>query len=95
MLSERAVRERARRLDPAMRTALVASIGFVPTVLAIKAITAVQRPLTTVVIGGVVSTILLPLFVLPAICARFDRPADTHAVTVAVILLSREGRTAS
>ncbi len=77
---ERAVREGAvRRLRPVMMTALVASLGFVPMALATGAGAEVQRPLATVVIGGLVSATLLTLFVLPALCARFARPADAHA----------------
>jgi len=78
---DRAVREGAvRRLRPVMMTALVASLGFVPMALATGAGAEVQRPLATVVIGGLVSATLLTLFVLPALCARFARPADAHAV---------------
>jgi cobalt-zinc-cadmium resistance protein CzcA len=72
---QRAVREGAvRRLRPVMMTALVASLGFVPMALATGAGAEVQRPLATVVIGGLVSATLLTLFVLPALCARFARP---------------------
>ncbi|ALK97711.1 cation transporter [Massilia sp. WF1] len=81
---DRAVREGAiRRLRPVMMTALVASLGFVPMALATGAGAEVQRPLATVVIGGLVSATLLTLFVLPALCARFARPAAAHAVTEA------------
>ena len=63
---ERAVREGAvRRLRPVMMTALVASLGFVPMALATGAGAEVQRPLATVVIGGLISATLLTLFVLP------------------------------
>ncbi|SDE65048.1 cobalt-zinc-cadmium resistance protein CzcA [Massilia sp. PDC64] len=73
---ERAVREGAlRRLRPVLMTALVASLGFVPMALATGAGAEVQRPLATVVIGGLISATLLTLFVLPALCARFARPA--------------------
>jgi cobalt-zinc-cadmium resistance protein CzcA len=58
-------------------TALVASMGFVPMALAQSAGAEVQRPLATVVIGGLVTATLLTLFVLPALYARFwgGRPA--------------------
>ncbi len=55
------------RLRPVLTTALVASLGFVPMALATGAGAEVQRPLATVVIGGLVSSTLLTLFVLPAV----------------------------
>jgi cobalt-zinc-cadmium resistance protein CzcA len=72
-----AVREGAlRRLRPVLMTALVASLGFVPMALATGAGAEVQRPLATVVIGGLVSATLLTLFVLPALYARLGRAND-------------------
>ena len=55
------------RLRPVLMTALVASLGFVPMALNVGAGSEVQRPLATVVIGGIVSSTLLTLFVLPAL----------------------------
>ncbi|MFY8135562.1 MAG: efflux RND transporter permease subunit, partial [Aquimonas sp.] len=55
------------RLRPVLMTALVASLGFVPMALAVGAGAEVQRPLATVVIGGVLSSTLLTLLVLPAL----------------------------
>jgi cobalt-zinc-cadmium resistance protein CzcA len=55
------------RLRPVLMTALVASLGFVPMALNVGAGAEVQRPLATVVIGGVLSSTLLTLFVLPAL----------------------------
>jgi len=63
-----------RRLRPVLMTALVASLGFVPMALANGAGAEVQRPLATVVIGGLISTTLLTLLVLPALYARFGKP---------------------
>jgi cobalt-zinc-cadmium resistance protein CzcA len=61
-----AVREGAEtRLRPVLMTALVASLGFVPMALATSAGAEVQRPLATVVIGGLVTSTLLTLLVLP------------------------------
>ena len=54
-------------------TALVASLGFVPMALATGAGAEVQKPLATVVIGGLISATLLTLFVLPTLYARFGR----------------------
>ena len=56
------------RFRPVLMTALVAAIGFVPMALATETGAEVQRPLATVVIGGLITATLLTLFVLPAIC---------------------------
>ena len=55
------------RLRPVITTALVASLGFVPMALNTGIGSEVQRPLATVVIGGVISSTLLTLFVIPAL----------------------------
>ena len=55
------------RLRPVLMTALVASLGFVPMALATGPGAEVQRPLATVVIGGIISSTLLTLVVLPAL----------------------------
>jgi cobalt-zinc-cadmium resistance protein CzcA len=55
------------RLRPVLMTALVASLGFVPMALNVGVGAEVQRPLATVVIGGVISSTLLTLLVLPAL----------------------------
>src|SRR6185312_1900584 len=69
-----AIREGAlTRLRPVVMTALVASLGFVPMALATGTGAEVQRPIATVVIGGLVSATLLTLFVLPALYAVFGR----------------------
>ena len=57
----------SRRLRPVLMTALVASLGFVPMALATSAGAEVQRPLATVVIGGILSSTLLTLVVLPVL----------------------------
>ncbi|MCB8829595.1 efflux RND transporter permease subunit, partial [Escherichia coli] len=63
-----AVREGAlTRLRPVLMTALVASLGFVPMALNVGLGSEVQRPLATVVIGGIISSTLLTLLVLPAL----------------------------
>jgi cobalt-zinc-cadmium resistance protein CzcA len=59
------------RFRPVAMTALVASLGFVPMALARGPGSEVQAPLATVVIGGLISSTLLTLFVLPALYARF------------------------
>ncbi|KQT80877.1 CusA/CzcA family heavy metal efflux RND transporter [Methylobacterium sp. Leaf466] len=63
------------RLRPVAMTALVASLGFVPMALATGTGAEVQRPLATVVIGGLISATLLTLVALPALYARFARPS--------------------
>lgn len=65
------------RLRPVLMTALVASLGFVPMALNVGAGSEVQRPLATVVIGGIVSSTLLTLFVLPALYRWLHRDADS------------------
>jgi cobalt-zinc-cadmium resistance protein CzcA len=57
------------RLRPVLMTALVASLGFVPMAIATGAGAEVQRPLATVVIGGIVTSTLLTLLVLPSVYA--------------------------
>ena len=65
---DRAVREGAiSRLRPVLMTALVASLGFVPMAIATGTGAEVQRPLATVVIGGIISSTILTLLVLPAL----------------------------
>ena len=60
------------RLRPVVITALVASLGFVPMAIATGTGAEVQRPLATVVIGGLISATLLTLLVLPALYERFS-----------------------
>ena len=64
------------RLRPVLMTALVASLGFVPMALATSAGAEVQRPLATVVIGGIISSTFLTLFVLPALYRLWHRKDD-------------------
>ncbi|PZR14908.1 MAG: CusA/CzcA family heavy metal efflux RND transporter [Archangium gephyra] len=61
------------RLRPVLMTALVASLGFIPMALSTAPGAEVQRPLATVVIGGLISATLLTLFVLPAVYASLQR----------------------
>ena len=59
------------RLRPVAMTALVASLGFLPMAVATGAGAEVQKPIATVVIGGLVTATLLTLVVLPALYTRF------------------------
>lgn len=75
------------RLRPVLMTALVASLGFVPMALSTSPGSEVQRPLATVVIGGLVTSTVLTLFVLPVLYAWLERRRPVrararHAATV-------------
>jgi len=70
------------RLRPVMMTALVASLGFVPMAIATGAGAEVQRPLATVVIGGIISSTLLTLVVLPALYRMAHRDGDVKEIEV-------------
>lgn len=61
------------RLRPVLMTALVASLGFIPMALATSAGAEVQRPLATVVIGGLITSTLLTLLILPTLYRWFER----------------------
>jgi cobalt-zinc-cadmium resistance protein CzcA len=63
------------RLRPVLMTALVASVGFIPMAIATSAGAEVQRPLATVVIGGLVSATLLTLLVLPTVYTWVEQRA--------------------
>ncbi len=62
----------ATRLRPVLMTAMVAALGFVPMAIATGPGAEVQRPLATVVIGGIISSTLLTLIVLPALYRIFS-----------------------
>ncbi len=64
------------RLRPVLMTALVASLGFIPMALATGTGAEVQRPIATVVIGGILSSTLLTLFVLPALYRTFHSATE-------------------
>ncbi len=72
-LREAVVSGSVSRLRPVLMTALVASFGFVPMALNTGIGAEVQRPLATVVIGGVISSTLLTLVVLPVLYALFSK----------------------
>jgi cobalt-zinc-cadmium resistance protein CzcA len=68
------------RLRPVLMTALVASLGFIPMAVSTGAGAEVQRPLATVVIGGLVSATMLTLFVLPTLYDWFStKPSNEQA----------------
>jgi cobalt-zinc-cadmium resistance protein CzcA len=76
-LAEAVVEGASVRLRPVLMTALVASLGFVPMALATSAGAEVQRPLASVVIGGLITSTILTLLVLPAVYSWFA-PKDSR-----------------
>ena len=64
------------RLRPVLMTATTDALGFVPMAISSSAGSEVQRPLATVVIGGVITSSILTLLVLPAIYSWFEPPTD-------------------
>jgi len=77
-LEEAIQRGALTRLRPVLMTALVASLGFVPMALATGTGAEVQRPLATVVIGGLISSTLLTLVLLPALYRLWHRAEPTN-----------------
>lgn len=75
----------AVRLRPVLMTAAVASLGFLPMALATSAGAEVQKPLATVVIGGLVSSTALTLIVLPCLYIYFERIGKTPKAVVMTI----------
>lgn len=73
------------RLRPVLMTATVASIGFIPMALSSGAGAEVQRPLATVVIGGLLTSTVLTLFVLPTLYNWFERASSTPAESYGVL----------
>ena len=71
------------RVRPVLMTALVAMLGFLPMAVASGSGAEVQRPLATVVIGGLVTSTLLTLFVVPAIFRWFEPRREASAAEVA------------
>src|ERR1700754_1991586 len=75
-----AVREGAEtRLRPVLMTALVASLGFIPMAIATSAGAEVQRPLATVVIGGLITSTVLTLLILPTLYGWFEKETGAGA----------------
>jgi len=72
-LSDAVIEGAITRLRPVLMTALVASLGFFPMALSYGAGAEVQRPLATVVIGGIITSTILTLFVLPMLYKWFEK----------------------
>jgi cobalt-zinc-cadmium resistance protein CzcA len=73
LVQEAVIEGAVARLRPVLMTASVAGIGFLPMAMATGAGAEVQKPLATVVIGGLISATLLTLVVLPTLYARFEK----------------------
>jgi cobalt-zinc-cadmium resistance protein CzcA len=79
---DESIREGAlTRLRPVLMTALVASLGFIPMAFNVGAGAEVQRPLATVVIGGIISSTILTLLALPALYRMVHRPVESEDET--------------
>ncbi|MDX1349723.1 MAG: CusA/CzcA family heavy metal efflux RND transporter, partial [Putridiphycobacter sp.] len=73
-INERIIVGTQLRLRPVLLTAAAAALGFLPMAISTNAGAEVQRPLATVVIGGLITATILTLVVLPVLYAMFDRP---------------------
>jgi cobalt-zinc-cadmium resistance protein CzcA len=80
------------RLRPVLMTALVASLGFVPMAIATGTGAEVQRPLATVVIGGILSSTVLTLLVLPGLYRMFHRKTEDETTPTILAPISAESK---
>jgi cobalt-zinc-cadmium resistance protein CzcA len=69
------------RLRPVLMTSATAALGFLPMMMATAIGAEVQRPLATVVVGGVISSLLLTLLVLPVLYSLFGKPPEKAAAS--------------
>ena len=87
-ITQRILKGSAARLRPVLATAAVASLGFLPMAFSNSAGAEVQKPLATVVIGGLVSSTLLTLFVLPVLYSLFYlKRKSTMKINSAILLV--------
>ncbi len=86
-VTQRILKGTAARLRPVLATAAVASLGFLPMAISTSAGSEVQKPLATVVIGGLISSTLLTLFVLPVLYSLFTKKIKMKGASAAMILL--------
>jgi heavy metal efflux system protein len=84
---ERIYKGTAVRLRPVILTAAVASLGFLPMALSLSSGAEVQKPLATVVIGGLITATLLTLVVLPILYYYFEKGVKINAKTTVIALL--------
>ncbi len=87
-LKQLVLRGTVTRLRPVLMTACVASLGFLPMALSNGAGASVQRPLATVVIGGLLIATLLTLFVLPILYIAFEKSIRVSRKKVATVAAS-------
>jgi len=92
-VKERIVRGTMERLRPVLLTASAAALGFLPMAISTNAGAEVQRPLATVVIGGLVTATILTLIVLPVLYAWFEEKKHSKLnkkgiVTITILLIS-------
>lgn len=91
-VTQRILKGTAARLRPVLATAAVASLGFLPMALSTSAGSEVQKPLATVVIGGLITSTFLTLIVLPVLYSLFSK--KTHlavkgaALSIALLVVS-------
>ncbi len=86
-ITERITRGTLERLRPVLLTASAAALGFLPMAISTNAGAEVQRPLATVVIGGLVSATLLTLIVLPALYAWFEERKKIKVTKLSFMLV--------
>jgi len=86
-LSDIILKGTSHRLRPVLMTAAVASLGFLPMALSNGSGAEVQRPLATVVIGGLISATILTLLVLPAIYYLFEKPGKIKPIAASILVL--------
>ena len=77
-IHERIIKGASTRLRPILITALVASFGFIPMAISTGAGAEVQKPLATVVIGGLISSTILTLIVLPVLYGIFNKHVNPN-----------------
>ncbi|NNV57799.1 CusA/CzcA family heavy metal efflux RND transporter [Limnovirga soli] len=93
-ITKRILKGSSARLRPVLATAAVASLGFLPMAFSMSAGAEVQKPLATVVIGGLFSSTILTLFVLPVLYSLFylkrkkKMKVNTTAITLFLIMFS-------
>lgn len=75
-----------QRLRPVLATAISDAVGFIPMAISTGVGAEVQRPLATVVIGGVITSTVLTLFVLPLLYVMFGRSGNPHDTTDTVLV---------
>ena len=86
-VNQRILKGAAARLRPVLATAAVASLGFLPMALSTSAGSEVQKPLATVVIGGLISSTLLTLIVLPVLYSLFIKGKKINPKLTTILVL--------